>query len=168
MFLISRANSLPRRASLTAFWCLVVAHLEWPLIAVLSEVLLFLWPDESTWAIGVGCPVTAPSSQRPQESQHGRDELPSMWRMCPPRSSAGDKVDEQVVDAPVAGHLGVKRSGQLAALLYRDDVASRAGQHLDVVAGALDPGGADEYRAHRIAQSREWDVTLERIDLSPK
>jgi hypothetical protein len=23
---------LPRRASLTAFWCLVVAHLEWPLI----------------------------------------------------------------------------------------------------------------------------------------
>src|SRR6185437_1265088 len=36
MFLISRANSLPRRASLTAFWCLVVAHLEWPLIGVLS------------------------------------------------------------------------------------------------------------------------------------
>src|SRR5580698_10394808 len=34
MFLISRANSLPRRASLTAFWCLVVAHLEWPLICV--------------------------------------------------------------------------------------------------------------------------------------
>src|ERR1700761_6749264 len=33
MFLISRANSLPRRASLTAFWCLVVAHLEWPLIS---------------------------------------------------------------------------------------------------------------------------------------
>src|SRR3954469_21700205 len=35
MFLISRANSLPRRASLTAFWCLVVAHLEWPLMQVL-------------------------------------------------------------------------------------------------------------------------------------
>src|SRR5580692_11409779 len=33
MFLIRRANSLPRRASLTAFWCLVVAHLEWPLIS---------------------------------------------------------------------------------------------------------------------------------------
>jgi hypothetical protein len=28
---------LPRRASLTAFWCLVVAHLEWPLIAVLPQ-----------------------------------------------------------------------------------------------------------------------------------
>src|SRR5580693_10173839 len=34
MFLISRANILPRRASTTAFLCLVVAHLEWPLIGV--------------------------------------------------------------------------------------------------------------------------------------
>src|SRR3954454_20646354 len=33
MFLISFANSLPRRASTTAFLCFVVAHLEWPLIA---------------------------------------------------------------------------------------------------------------------------------------
>src|SRR4029450_4423990 len=33
MFLISLANSLPRRASTTAFLCLVVAHLEWPDIA---------------------------------------------------------------------------------------------------------------------------------------
>src|SRR6476646_5272506 len=32
-FLISLANSLPRLASLAAFWCLVVAHLEWPLTA---------------------------------------------------------------------------------------------------------------------------------------
>src|SRR5215469_12274710 len=31
-FLISLANSLPRRASTTAFLCLVVAHLEWPLM----------------------------------------------------------------------------------------------------------------------------------------
>src|ERR1700756_370160 len=41
MFLISRANSLPRRASLTAFWCLVVAHLEWPLIGVYYLVFGF-------------------------------------------------------------------------------------------------------------------------------
>src|SRR5246127_2880788 len=40
MFLISRANSLPRRASLTAFWCLVVAHLEWPLIGLLPLLSL--------------------------------------------------------------------------------------------------------------------------------
>src|SRR5215211_2157367 len=32
MFLINRANIFPRRASMTAFLCLVVAHLEWPLI----------------------------------------------------------------------------------------------------------------------------------------
>src|SRR3954449_3290748 len=30
MFLISFANILPRRASMTAFLCFVVAHLEWP------------------------------------------------------------------------------------------------------------------------------------------
>src|SRR5512145_2758462 len=30
MFLMSLAKSLPRRASITAFLCLVVAHLEWP------------------------------------------------------------------------------------------------------------------------------------------
>src|SRR3954447_10040409 len=30
MFLISLANILPRRASMTAFLCLVVAHFEWP------------------------------------------------------------------------------------------------------------------------------------------
>src|SRR6478672_12147085 len=35
MFLINRANILPRRASTTAFLCLVVAHLEWPLMQVL-------------------------------------------------------------------------------------------------------------------------------------
>src|SRR5487761_815485 len=33
-FLISLANSLPRLASTTAFLCLVVAHLEWPLIVL--------------------------------------------------------------------------------------------------------------------------------------
>src|SRR6478609_4934575 len=32
MFLMSLANSLPRLASIAAFLCLVVAHLEWPLM----------------------------------------------------------------------------------------------------------------------------------------
>src|SRR5262252_8436414 len=32
-FLISLAKSLPRRASTTAFLCLVVAHFEWPLMS---------------------------------------------------------------------------------------------------------------------------------------
>src|SRR5689334_19814165 len=34
MFLMSLANILPRLASMTAFLCLVVAHLEWPDIAL--------------------------------------------------------------------------------------------------------------------------------------
>src|SRR3712207_5026220 len=34
-FLISLANSLPRLASMAAFLCFVVAHLEWPLTALL-------------------------------------------------------------------------------------------------------------------------------------
>src|SRR6478735_12103274 len=34
MFLMSLANSLLRLASTTAFLCLVVAHLEWPLIGL--------------------------------------------------------------------------------------------------------------------------------------
>src|SRR6516164_39368 len=38
-FLISLANSLPRLASTTAFLCLVVAHLEWPLICFPSQCL---------------------------------------------------------------------------------------------------------------------------------
>src|ERR1700752_578348 len=62
MFLINRANILPRRASTTAFLCLVVAHLEWPLMkvpAVLSHPSLVSWPDESTWTAG-GRRRTAP------------------------------------------------------------------------------------------------------------
>src|SRR5690348_13791464 len=39
MFLINRAKFLPRRASITAFLCLVVAHLEWPLMQVLLRFL---------------------------------------------------------------------------------------------------------------------------------
>src|SRR5215472_2629016 len=38
-FLISLANSLPRLASTTAFLCLVVAHLEWPLMRCPSQCL---------------------------------------------------------------------------------------------------------------------------------
>src|SRR6201996_459222 len=36
-FLISLAKSLPRLASTTAFLCLVVAHLEWPLMCFPSR-----------------------------------------------------------------------------------------------------------------------------------
>src|SRR3954468_4535018 len=39
MFLISLANILPRRASMTAFLCLVVAHFEWPDMGGLSSLV---------------------------------------------------------------------------------------------------------------------------------
>src|SRR5215213_4987957 len=37
MFLTSLAKSLPRLASIPAFLCLVVAHLEWPLTTLLPH-----------------------------------------------------------------------------------------------------------------------------------
>src|ERR1043165_7321964 len=49
MFLINRAKFLPRRASITAFLRLVVAHLEWPLMQVLPLSLLQSPINESTW-----------------------------------------------------------------------------------------------------------------------
>src|SRR6202035_5491578 len=53
MFLISRANILPRRASTTAFLCLVVAHLEWPLIGLLPLLVL----SNSACRVYVGIPI---------------------------------------------------------------------------------------------------------------
>src|SRR6185437_12363749 len=47
MFLINRAKFLPRRASMIAFLCLVVAHLEWPLMQVLPLSLTSLRPMKS-------------------------------------------------------------------------------------------------------------------------
>src|SRR5215475_2315274 len=43
MFLINLANILPRRASMTAFLCLVVAHFEWPDMRYPSSSLLRLY-----------------------------------------------------------------------------------------------------------------------------
>src|SRR3954452_21626012 len=61
MFLISFANSLPRLASITAFLCFVVAHLEWPLIGVApsqsprtarAPARRRPTPDGTTWPAG--------------------------------------------------------------------------------------------------------------------
>src|ERR1700751_4477241 len=72
MFLISRANSLPRRASLTAFWCLVVAHLEWPLMPSYLNSSYFLarrvYVDD-----GGGWPAAPLAAQHSQVSQELRD-----------------------------------------------------------------------------------------------
>src|SRR5882762_478993 len=62
MFLISRAKFLPRRASMTAFLCFVVAHLEWPLMQVLplsltSESDQRVYVDVYPLPNGVGAPA---------------------------------------------------------------------------------------------------------------
>src|SRR5215475_5599994 len=49
MFLINRAKFLPRRASITAFLCLVVAHLEWPLMQYYLFHYFSSPINESTW-----------------------------------------------------------------------------------------------------------------------
>jgi len=43
MFLINFAKSLPRLASLAAFWCFVVAHLEWPLMSRRTPLRRWWW-----------------------------------------------------------------------------------------------------------------------------
>ena len=43
MFLMSLANDLARRESLIAFWCFVVAHLEWPDIYPILTTARVAW-----------------------------------------------------------------------------------------------------------------------------
>src|ERR1700742_3517149 len=59
MFLISLAKFFPLRASMIAFLCLVVAHLEWPLMQVLPlSLLLFHFCEvRSTSLRGRLCPT---------------------------------------------------------------------------------------------------------------
>src|SRR5690606_10517742 len=54
MFLINFAKSFPRFASIAAFLCLVVAHLEWPLIPLLPSVRLHVWRVYVTRSVSGG------------------------------------------------------------------------------------------------------------------
>ena len=83
-----------------------------------------------------------------------------------PLGTAGDDVDEQSVDAAVAGHLGMKRRRQHLALPHRDDVVGGPAQHPHVGTDPLHPRRPDEHRVHRAVQPFELDVALEGVDLS--
>src|SRR6059058_4890999 len=63
MFLISLAKSLPRLASIPAFLCLVVAHLEWPL-TTLSPHCRRRHRRRPNSGLGHGLPAPAPRSTR--------------------------------------------------------------------------------------------------------
>src|SRR6185503_5473059 len=114
-FLISLANSLPRLASMTAFLCFVVAHLEWPLI--------------SRSSIGPGLvPRPAQLSSLPARAASTRA------RSC---DLLLHDLHEQRVHPRVAGQLRMKRGGQQAALSHRHDPTGGGtcldrAQHLDV------------------------------------
>src|ERR1700731_2435530 len=69
MFLISRANILPRRASTIAFLCFVVAHLEWPLMQVLPHFSLQSPITEFTWAV-TRCPRRCRRTAGARAGQH--------------------------------------------------------------------------------------------------
>src|SRR5882672_6987558 len=102
-FLISLANVLLRLASTTAFLCLVVAHLEWPLMDAPSAAFS-------------GVPHVRRGPRvvlvRPPRELTDRGERPV---------AAADQVAEQAVHPPVTGQLGMERGSQHHPLPNRDD-----------------------------------------------
>src|SRR5450830_879752 len=63
MFLMSLANDLARRESLIAFWCLVVAHLEWPdMLNILASAAGAA--DEPCRRVGIPARLPGPSPAR--------------------------------------------------------------------------------------------------------
>src|SRR3954469_795034 len=92
MFLISFAKSLPRLASITAFLCFVVAHLEWPDIR------------------------QSPSRHQMAVLRGSID--PTGTRSAP----GAHHVHEEFVHPVVAGEFGVEGGGQDRALSDGDDM----------------------------------------------
>ncbi len=73
MFLISFANILPRRASMTAFLCLVVAHLEWPDIQLFLPSACTIWSTKYRWMRSVS-PDLGMERRRQQRTLPDRDD----------------------------------------------------------------------------------------------
>src|SRR5438270_6651132 len=107
-FLISFANSFPRRASTTAFLCLVVAHLLCPLIARRSRLRLLHDVDEQGVDPRVAGQLRMERRRQQWPLAHGDDS-----RCCPlpvDRGEGGDvaaapldprRPDEHTVHRPV-------------------------------------------------------------------
>src|SRR3954451_21908947 len=84
MFLISLAKSLPRLASMPAFLCFVVAHLEWPLTSPPLRRRVRRWsldPGGLLSSRNGRCPRTARAPGGPRSARGG-----SWW---PPDSPGG-------------------------------------------------------------------------------
>src|SRR5688500_9648803 len=101
MFLISFAKSLPRLASIPAFLCLVVAHLEWPLMSSPR------WRSSAARAVGPLCSLV---------NRHARSRRRSSLLLPGIRAGllglvTADDVDEQRVHPAVPGQFGVEARG---------------------------------------------------------
>src|SRR3954469_5105556 len=165
MFLISLANILPRRASMTAFLCLVVAHLEWPDISAFlplrasasgrrddevaedpvdAHVLPHLWME------GRGHQRTLPDRDDPTHGLSAADageDLDARTHCLHPRRADEDRVHRLVQPGEVEVALegvdlsaeGVAAHGDVQAadgLLADDAVLDPVGQHDHPGAGA--------------------------------
>src|SRR3954468_18663877 len=146
-FLMSFANSLPRRASTTAFLCLVVAHFEWPLIAA---------------------PLTGATMPRRHVVLSCAPPLRFGARSRTALSDASfhDRL-EQSMHTQVIRELGMERSSEQRPLSYGDDLTVATAEPLDLATGRLDPRSPDEHRLRRRAVG-PVDVTFERVDLATK
>src|SRR6478735_6531236 len=139
MFLMSLANSLPRLASITAFLCLVVAHLECPDI----PLLLLHDCDEE---------LVHPRIARDLGVEGGGEQRSLTY--CD---------DSTCVFARARGGGRVRGPGRRSG--HRGAPVAGACQDLDPGAGLLDPGGADERGGHGpAADARHLDGRLERVD----
>src|SRR5262245_42431856 len=141
-FLIRRANSLPRRASTTAFLCLVVAHLEWPDISSnLRLVLVSLVLGHSR----------IPGSTCPDPPHH---------------------LHEVRMDPHIAGEFWMKGGGEEVSLPNRDNPTGGttlrdSTEDLDTLANPLDPGRPDEDGVERATVNPVDDHRrLERVHLT--
>src|SRR3954469_21204160 len=151
MFLISFAKSLPRLASIAAFLCLVVAHLECPLMMVCFLCSQVQDPGDPTESAAAGSAAG--------RAHHGGEVL---------------------VHASVTRHLGVEGGREQVALADRHHLAGRRSaldraEDIDAGPGLLHPRGTDEHRAEELVarertglrrDGRHVQVLLEGVHLA--
>src|SRR3954447_21395892 len=137
MFLISLANSMPRRASMTAFLCLVVAHLEWP---------------DMRCCLYFRCRVsrTCRTKSTPGPVDHFHEQLVHPVVAC----DLGVERSGQQVRLP--------DGDDPTDCLTRGD----PGDDLDVLPHLLHPRRSDEHRVEPLVEVAHVQIGLERVHLA--
>src|SRR3954466_15764963 len=114
MFLISLAKSLPRLASMPAFLCLVVAHLEWPLTCSPR------WRSSTAFAVLLCSSVSSQARSRLSSLIARAGCGAHCLVSCPHRRRLAHQLHEESVHPEVAGQLGVEAGGHQSALTDGD------------------------------------------------